>query len=77
MSHAFAFNAQICLLIPELMQEAKNDVDSTKNFGIVIAQIQQFELAHDLNIGQTEFLLQPPHRLFHMDRDWDFQHPRL
>ncbi|KGX94741.1 hypothetical protein Y023_5671 [Burkholderia pseudomallei A79D] len=77
MSHPLAFDAQIGFLVPELMQEAKDDIDPAKHLGIVIAQVQQFELACDLKIGQAEFFFQPPHGLFYMDRDRDFQHPGL
>ncbi len=51
MTHAFTFDAQISLFIPELMQKAKNNVDPTKYFGIVITQIQHFKFACDFKIG--------------------------
>ena len=59
------------------MQEAKNYVDPATYLGIVIAQVQQFEFACNLKIGQAKFLFKPPHRLFHVNGDGNFEHPGL
>jgi len=50
MTHAFTFDTKIGLFVPKLMQESKNDIDSTKHFGIFITQVQQFELARYFKI---------------------------
>jgi hypothetical protein len=53
--HPLALDAEIGILVAELVKEAKNDVDASHHFGIVVSQVPQLKLPCDFQVRQAQW----------------------